>query len=460
VDSVRKIAERFGKALVLTHTHAGVHSIHRKMHDLGVPRHATHIGTITSLAFEIVRSYPRIADLVVPASPDWDESAKYVQAAARVLQNRHIRDVFALSYSHLMVDEYQDCSLAQHNFVKALTDAIPACAVFGDRLQGIFGFRDPIVDWTTDVLPAFPSFPVEFVPRRWADHNQPLGEWLYQLREQLMPGSRLRFDADLPRGVVFVASTLQQFELRSAALQQRAPGETVVVIAPSDKTTARAIANKLSGVYTTMKDIGGKFMAEALAELESLEPPLYALWLAELAKKCFSGYSSLNFNDTVLNRLQRSRATSDLRRPGLERTLAALDQIIANPTFHTISVSMLEIRSAKEGRLHSREAWNDVAAALDRCGADADRCPTAELGTVRDRLRHGGRPSLPRVISRTALIKGLEYDHVIVANLQRITDQCNLYVALTRARKSVTIIGQNAEITVGDTPRRPRGSAN
>lgn len=456
VDAVRRIADTAGKTLVLTHTHAGVHSIHRKMRDLGVGRNAAHVGTITSLAFELVRSYPRIAGLSVPENPDWEDSTLYVTAASNVLRNRHIRNVFEISYTHLMIDEYQDCSLAQHGFVRALVEAIPSCAVFGDRLQGIFGFRDPIVDWTADVLPVFPALEVEFVPRRWVEHNTELGDWLFQLRDQLTPGSLLRFDTGLPHGVTFVASTPQQFELRTAARLPRGPGETVVVIAPPDATTARTIANRLSGLYTTMEDIGGNFMAAALSDLESLSPPSYALWLAQLAKQCFSGYSNLKFDTTVINRYKRGKTASDLPRPGLTRTLASLDDVIANPTYETMSESMSEIRRAREGRLHSREAWNDIATALEYCAADATRLPIAELGRVRDRFRYSGRPPLSRVVSRTALIKGLEYDHVIIANLQRIADQCNLYVALSRARKSLTIIGQTSTITVGETSRSPR----
>jgi hypothetical protein len=120
---------------------------------------------------------------------------------------------------------------------------------------------------------------------------------------------------------------------------------------------------------------------------------------------------------------------------------------------------MREIRSAKEARLHSGEAWNDIAMALERCGADPDRTPTSEIAKVRDRLRQAGRPAHFRVISRTALIKGLEYDHVIIANLDRITDHCILYVALSQARKSVTIIGRTGSITVVETKRSPTATA-
>jgi hypothetical protein len=238
-------------------------------------------------------------------------------------------------------------------------------------------------------------------------------------------------------------------------LRPRPQGESVVVIAAADKGSVRSIASRLGGVYSTMEDIGGKFMIEALAELESAEPELYALWLARLAKLCFVGYSKVNFNQTVLNRLQKGQEVSSLNRPGLESTLAALDIVLMDPTFETLCASMRAIRAASEAQLHSREAWNDIASALDHCGSDAERSPTLEFGRVRDRLRHSGRPALLRVASRTVLIKGLEYDHVIIANLERISDHCNLYVALTRARKSLTLIGRVPQIGIVETKRSP-----
>ncbi|HCN38712.1 MAG TPA: hypothetical protein DIS77_00170 [Rothia sp.] len=57
--------------------------------------------------------------------------------------------------------------------------------------------------------------------------------------------------------------------------------------------------------------------------------------------------------------------------------------------------------------------------------------------------------------ARTLLVKGLEYDHVIIANLANFTDPRNLYVALTRARKSVTILGRPSAVTLQNELPRP-----
>jgi hypothetical protein len=53
---------------------------------------------------------------------------------------------------------------------------------------------------------------------------------------------------------------------------------------------------------------------------------------------------------------------------------------------------------------------------------------------------------------RALLVKGLEYDHVIIANIADHTNIKDLYVALSRARKSLTILGQTDAIKLKAQP--------
>lgn len=171
-DTVRLIAEEDGCALVLTHTIAGVQAMSVKLREFGIDPSRYHVATITSFAIELVCAYSKHAGFDVPASIDLSRSSEYMRGATAALGKRHIRDIYRISYTHVLVDEYQDCSKAQHQLVLALREAIPQIAVFGDRLQGIFGFADPIVEWESDVHPAFPQFSMPQQPRRWEQHNR------------------------------------------------------------------------------------------------------------------------------------------------------------------------------------------------------------------------------------------------------------------------------------------------
>ena len=55
-----------------------------------------------------------------------------------------------------------------------------------------------------------------------------------------------------------------------------------------------------------------------------------------------------------------------------------------------------------------------------------------------------------RTLGTTLLLKGLEFDHVIVLDADKLRKKEDLYVALTRAKKSLTILSHSGVI-------RPRG---
>ncbi len=59
-------------------------------------------------------------------------------------------------------------------------------------------------------------------------------------------------------------------------------------------------------------------------------------------------------------------------------------------------------------------------------------------------FRHKGRPvGRRRLIGTTLLVKGLEFDHAIVLEADSLSKK-ELYVALTRAARSLTIISTTA----------------
>ena len=207
-----------------------------------------------------------------------------------------------------------------------------------------------------------------------------------------------------------------------------------------------------------MEDMNGTFMRQQLAELAVTPGAGRAGWVARLAKTCFTGLGKLDA--PVLKRLDKGRPVSTLSRPGLAATLAALDEVTQDPGLATLAGAMHHIARASEATLHSLEAWQDTAGAIASAvsatseGSDASELQDEllrGLAAIRDRLRHLGSRERRRQVSRTVLVKGLEYDHVVIANLAEIPDAYNLYVALTRARKTITIIGGPSSVTLTAT---------
>lgn len=444
--TTKHIVDAGGRALVLTHTNAGVYAINNRLKRFGVTT-GVRVSTITSFAFRLARSYPQLGQLRVPKQMVLAQSPEYVRAATNIASSRHIQAMLAASFTHLLVDEYQDCSEVHHALVSSIQTAIPAVGILGDPLQAIFGFNERLADWAA-VTAQFPPHPTSIAPRRWVGHNEALGRWLMAIRPFLVPGHVVKWNTiALPEGVAFQNVSSNPQGLITAALLARPNDETILVIAPR-ANVARSIAGDLNGTFTMMEEIAGNFMAERLNHLTDADPFEYPLWLFDLTKACHCGHGVLD-TQTLRKRYAMGKTAGDLlertgtSRAGAEHAIRALDLVVASPSLSTLSAAMTEIPKSPALRLHSHEAWYDIQASIR--GAIGRGSGTSalieELAKVREVLRYAGRRERRRIISRTLLVKGLEYDHVIIADVNQHARTNDLYVALSRARKSVTILG-------------------
>lgn len=456
--TTKHIIDCGGRALVLTHTNAGVHAINARLKRFGITK-GVQVSTIASFAFRLARAYPQLGGLRVPKLMVPAQAQYYVSAAIKVAQSRHIHAVLRASFTHLLVDEYQDCSETQHAFVLALRAAIPAAGVLGDPLQAIFGFNERLADWPT-VQTQFPSHPTTIKPHRWSGHNEALGKWLLEIRPRMVPGHVVRWtNVALPEGVTFQNISDDPTGVTEAALATRPANETVLIIAPR-ANTARTIAGDLRGIFTVMEEMAGKYMAQRLENLATMSPIDYPLWLFDLTKSCHCNHGVLD-TQTLRKRYANGKSAGDLLkggaggRAGAEPAIRAFDSIVSNPTLGTLAAAMSVVPTSPVLRLHSHEAWYDIQASIRGAIAHGDDPGVLleELAKVREVLRHAGRRERRRIISRTLLVKGLEYDHVIIANVNEHASINDLYVALSRARKTIKILGVSDSLQLHQSPK-------
>lgn len=447
--AVAEANARGERSLVLTHTNAGVDAIRKRLKAFGVPSDAIKVDTITGWAFRLVRAYSEIAGVAVPEIPNWPDAKIYVDGATNVAKAAAIVRVHALSFDRLFVDEYQDCTTDQHDLILALAAAIPPTVLLGDRMQAIFGFAGQLVSWDSDVLPRFPAFEVTAEPHRWMGHNEDLGLWLLDVRPGLVDGQAFDLSEHSVPGLTVVKDTTP------AGLAAVAHGfsdfeETVVLLDKWPRTVAQH-ASRLGGTYSVMEDISGNFMREqlignparAVAPLPDAGDPLLAYWFAQFAKECVIGLAGIDA--VVLRRLARGESLMGLARGRIQPVVDALEDLRLNPDHATLAVAAQTIRTNAELRIYRWEAWTDTLQAIAMTAENAE--PAIDnLGRVRERLRRQGRRNHARIASRTLLVKGLEYDHVIIADLSAFSDPRNLYVALSRGRKSVTILSSTTSI--------------
>src|SRR5690606_23981205 len=190
---------RSGRQLVLTHTHAGVAAIKKRLASMRVPHDKFHLDTIAGWCLRYGAAYPTISGCRPGAEADPDWTAAY-PGAEKVCRTALGKRVLSESYNGVLVDEYQDCSLKQHALVRALAECIP-CRGVGDPLQTIFGFReDPVVPWATIQSDFEVLADALTEPWRWRreGRNAALGEWLVGARQQLEATGRLVIAEDAP----------------------------------------------------------------------------------------------------------------------------------------------------------------------------------------------------------------------------------------------------------------------
>ncbi|PWG61124.1 UvrD-helicase domain-containing protein [Spiribacter halobius] len=189
--------------LVLTHTNGAVAALRKRLSVHAVSSDAFTLRTLDGWALRLLSAYPSRAEIdirhldVTRPRQDYPE----IQRRARdLVVSGHINEVLRASYSHVIVDEYQDCSLDQHAMIVGCADVLPT-VVLGDPMQSVFGFAGRRVDWN-DLPDVFPEHHELDTPWRWINAGAPdLGRWLAEARRALVNGDAVHLN-ELPEGVV------------------------------------------------------------------------------------------------------------------------------------------------------------------------------------------------------------------------------------------------------------------
>lgn len=429
--TVAEVASQLGTSLVLTHTHAGVDALRRRMKKFGVVSDQVVVRTIDSWSYDLIAHFPKLAGLDVGATPDWSKVAEYHRAAARAVGSNAVRRMLKVSYSNLFIDEYQDCLTDQHELALALAKALPT-AVLGDPLQSLFNFSsNQPVAWDTDVLLNFPAVAVDHRPRRWDPDHQDLGEWLVAIRSDLLKGLPIDFSS---APVTWVQRRDPRTYVGTCYAASALNG-TIAVLGQFRPDCVNA-AGSLGGLYSVMEAIDEKGPLALAAKIDTQSGAEVAQAAVKFAVDCSIGIPN---HISAAKRRQLGEGKSFTTKiDGLKPAYEAVGQVRSAPTPGAVHAALDLLSQLPGVTIHCREAWNEVMRSL--ATATTDGCTVAEaLQRTRNHTRVVGRRPTARVVSRPLLVKGLEYDHVVILNPANYSAQ-ELYVALTRGTKSVTVI--------------------
>ena len=440
------------RQLVLTHTHAGVNALRRKMRELRVPSSAYRVDTIASWALRLCLSYAGASGWIVqrPAGDQWPT---LYRACAALLDHPFILRILKASYHGLYVDEYQDCSTAQHQLVLGLARDLP-CRILGDPLQAIFDFQDESpVDWDGEIPDNFERLGQLDTPHRWVRARKPaLGAWLRAARSTLEEGRPL----DLTQCADGV--TVKHVEDENALLIAQGNvcryfncdwRHRVIAIHKGHqhyKAKCHRLARNIGGRFSSIEEIEGRDLFSFIGQVEQARTNHIRLKkLVAFAAGCMT---SVGGNlPAATSRGEHTHIRSNTRNPAVA---AAANAYLADSSSASMAGFLSALHSLPNVRIIRADLFNRMTGVLTKHLLHPDLTLRDAAEQYHSEFRSRGRPvGHRRLIGTTLLVKGLEFDHAIVLDAASLARK-ELYVALTRGAKSLTIISTRATLNPAD----------
>lgn len=434
-----------GRSLVLTHTHAGVKAIKDRLSRYQIGAARARVETIAGWCLRYAAAYPGRSGLLItqPVAAQWQQT---YAGASRLLDSVFIQQVVLASYSDIYVDEYQDCTAAQHDVICKLVRLLP-CRVLGDPLQGIFDFAEPTVRWAQDVQTPFPHLLELNTPWRWRGRNELLGDWLLEARRRLLAGEEI----DLRHPAVTWERVSPDAQRRHAYRLNQLDG--TVLALRKWPNASHDFGRAMGGIYRSMEEMECNALLALARRLPGLRGPARVWAILQFASNCMTGVREAV--GAIWGASEAGRHP-EVNRLGASREVAtALIAAADSENVALLQTAARIIERLPNTRLFRMELWREFLHTLAEATDSGYESLEEKAWTIRNRHRILGRSLDRRTISRPLLIKGLECDHSCILDLDEYENARrpgegakNVYVALTRGSRSLTVLSAQPRITL------------
>lgn len=429
-----------GRKLVLTHTNAGVDALQQRMKRKDVAKDKYYLSTISSFCMKWCDAYPKTANVDPTIKMTDNKFYPMVHAGTvRIFKNEWARNVIGSTYNCVIVDEYQDCVLIQHQIFVELNKNVPVY-VLGDPLQAIFGFKEQLVSWKNI---CFDVVDVQTYPWRWERTNPALGQYLKDIRAHLLPG----LDGKMVR-LSTVPNQKAVHRIGTSALHDGSifkianQFETVLYIAKWEPDSI-AFSKGTGGLFQHDETQNLKILYEASQLLDVDDGYARANTIFDFIGECASGVATelksyeghIKDGDFDFKRIKKypefgNRMERLYKYHSYNDMMAVLDWIKNEPGF----------------RIHRRELFTEMQRSIRRA-RDLNISITQAAQEIRMIPGNQSKYAVfKRLASRTLLSKGLEFDCVII-DLSKVNQKASsryssteMYVAMTRAMKAIYFI--------------------
>jgi DNA helicase-2/ATP-dependent DNA helicase PcrA len=452
-----------GRLLILTHTHAacGVFADRTKAEGTHVE-----IKTIDALVGQIATAYHK--SLGLPASlSTWawqNDGAGFEIMAAKVaaflIAQPMVARALARRYPVIICDEHQDSTEDQHSVVMALHAGGALLRIFGDPMQRIYGQKSDkaaLADqkrW--EALKQSAAFDRLDHPHRWKDGCPDLGGWILNARAALESGKPIDLTAERPRSVkLFAADNIAQSrDMFQLSAQHRKPidahvrEQTQLMILASHNPLVAA----LRAFWGRSIPIWEGHTRNALATLvnvtheKSGDADALVGALMTFVGDIAVGFSSSSHGNRLVQEVKEGCTRQTTGKPAniqaMARAIIEQPSHVGVATALDIMQNLVETKGAgfDQIKIDHRTELRDAI----RLGQFAE----AQEGFAEiTRKRSYVRPSPPaRVLSSIHKAKGLECDNAMIVGCDKaqfsgtLYARCRMYVAISRARKSLTLV--------------------
>ncbi len=428
--------------LILTHTNAGVAALRSRLERAGVKSSSFRLATLDGWALRTLKTFPGRSAIDVEhlelADPRNDYPA-IKRAAASLLAGTHIDDILDASYSRVIVDEYQDCGLEQHQMVRHLSTVLPT-VVLGDPMQEIFSWQGDHPNWHDDICATFQPAGELDTPWRWIRAGtEAFGRWLLEARQILMAGDKIDLRG-APAEVewVHLDGADDDAKQRKACLAKspQPRGDVLIMAAGVQRDRQREIARQTPGAVTVENvdltdviDFAGSIDLDQPGDLRTV------LNFASAVTTNVEGAELMRRIDVLEREAGRKEVTTveaaaiNYKRSGsaedLIRLFLALESKPGARTFRPeiLRTCLQALRSHDPG---GKDTFLDAAL------------------RIREQSRMLGRRVPPRAVGSPLLLKGLEADVAVILNAaefdrMRSRNTKNLYVAITRGSRKLIV---------------------
>lgn len=455
--------------LILTHTHAGVASIKNKIKEHKVVSSKYNVETICGYAASIMNTFHMDKNEIPPQEDSKTYFAFAIRVATKVINSQPVARVIQSKYSHLIVDEYQDCTVSQHNMILAMNSLL-STHLLGDPMQGIYGFGEELVDFNTHLGVFENQFSLE-TPWRWKKegNSTALGDDLARIRAELSKEDKKvnfsqyksilfckgleqdKFDKETLYGKYLrriIYNTKKNERLNNLLIiipEYNGEGVQYGNIFQRANVKSRLDFNNQLLLLEAIDDKKYYSIAKAIDDLMRLHIRNDQLRV----QKLFVILQSL-FNKGCVGKWFKSTGTGVIRKTGENKEIGEkLSVYVQNLFINKDMKQMVDLFTfcKKELSFKSKRPslYYSLLHALQKAVFEGTTVYDSMVN-YKNTIRRVGRTIEGKCIGTTLLTKGLEFDTVVILDAHKFKDYRHFYVAITRACKYLIVFSEKDEI--------------